>query len=109
MRSAPITDTPAKPDRAGRLLDLLALMPDPRDPRGVRYGSDAPIACQASCRGEPGAVAGGEFFVGSAAEFEFSDPCWPHSQVCGGCGQGEVLGSVGWAQVGVVGHGAVAG
>lgn len=37
MPSSPITDTPAQPDRAGRLLDLLALMPDPRDPRGVRY------------------------------------------------------------------------
>ena len=37
MPSSPITDTPAQPDRASGLLDLLALMPDPRDPRGVRY------------------------------------------------------------------------
>jgi len=27
----------AQPDRASRLMDLLATVPDPRDPRGVRY------------------------------------------------------------------------
>ena len=37
MPSSLITETLTQPERAGRLLDLLALMPDPRDPRGVRY------------------------------------------------------------------------
>jgi len=37
MPSSPITNAVAHPDRAGRLLHLLATVPDPRDPRGVRY------------------------------------------------------------------------
>jgi len=37
MSSSPITDAVAQPGRAGHLLDLLATVPDPRDPRGVRY------------------------------------------------------------------------
>ncbi len=37
MPSSPITDAVAQPDRASALLDLLATVPDPRDPRGVRY------------------------------------------------------------------------
>jgi len=38
MPSSPITNAAvAHPDRAGRLLHLLATVPDPRDPRGVRY------------------------------------------------------------------------
>ncbi len=37
MPSSPITDAVAQPDRASALLDLLAQLPDPRDPRGVRY------------------------------------------------------------------------
>ena len=37
MPSSPITDA-AQPSPTGpRLLDLLATVPDPRDPRGVRY------------------------------------------------------------------------
>lgn len=39
---------------------------------------------------EPGSVAGGEFFVGSSAEF--ADPCRPHAQVRVGLGQGQDLG-----------------
>ena len=38
MSSSPITDAVAQPDRLSELLDLLARVPDPRDPRGVRYG-----------------------------------------------------------------------
>ena len=37
MPSSPITAAVAQPGRASQLLDLLATMPDPRDPRGVRY------------------------------------------------------------------------
>lgn len=37
MSSSPIRDVVAQPARADRLLDLLATVPDPRDPRGVRY------------------------------------------------------------------------
>lgn len=37
MSSSLITDVVAQPERASQLLDLLARMPDPRDPRGVRY------------------------------------------------------------------------
>lgn len=37
MPSSPITDPAAQPDRDGALLDLLATVPDPRNPRGVRY------------------------------------------------------------------------
>lgn len=37
MPSLPITDAAAQPDRVSQLLDLLATVPDPRDPRGVRY------------------------------------------------------------------------
>lgn len=37
MPSSPITDAVAQPDRVSQLLDLLARVPDPRDPRGVRY------------------------------------------------------------------------
>ncbi len=37
MPSSPITDAVAQPDGDGRLLALLATVPDPRDPRGVRY------------------------------------------------------------------------
>lgn len=37
MPSSPITDSVAQPGRGGQLLDLLATVPDPRDPRGVRY------------------------------------------------------------------------
>ena len=37
MSSSPITAAAAQPDRASQLLDLLATVPDPRDPRGVRY------------------------------------------------------------------------
>ena len=37
MPSSPITDTIAQPDRTDRLLELLVRVPDPRDPRGVRY------------------------------------------------------------------------
>lgn len=37
MLSSPITHAAAQPDRTGQLLDLLATVPDPRDPRGVRY------------------------------------------------------------------------
>jgi predicted transposase YbfD/YdcC len=37
MSSSPITDAVAQPDRVKQLLDLLATVPDPRDPRGVRY------------------------------------------------------------------------
>ena len=37
MSSSPITDAVAQPGRAGHLLELLATVPDPRDPRGVRY------------------------------------------------------------------------
>ena len=37
MPSLPITDAVAQPGRAGHLLELLGTVPDPRDPRGVRY------------------------------------------------------------------------
>ena len=37
MPSSPITAAVAQPERASQLLDLLATVPDPRDPRGVRY------------------------------------------------------------------------
>lgn len=37
MPSSPIVATVAQPDRVGQLLDLLATVPDPRDPRGLRY------------------------------------------------------------------------
>ncbi len=37
MPSSPITDAVAQPDRADHLLELLATVPDPRNPRGVRY------------------------------------------------------------------------
>jgi predicted transposase YbfD/YdcC len=37
MPSSPITDAAAQPGRVRALLDLLAIVPDPRDPRGVRY------------------------------------------------------------------------
>ncbi|HYN30964.1 MAG TPA: transposase family protein [Dermatophilaceae bacterium] len=37
MPSSPVTDAVAQPGRGGQLLDLLATVPDPRDPRGVRY------------------------------------------------------------------------
>ena len=37
MPSSPITDAVAQPDRAEHVLELLATVPDPRDPRGVRY------------------------------------------------------------------------
>jgi len=37
MSSSPITPAAAQPGRAGHLLELLATVPDPRDPRGVRY------------------------------------------------------------------------
>ncbi len=37
MPSSSITVTVAQLDRVGQLLDLLATVPDPRDPRGVRY------------------------------------------------------------------------
>ena len=37
MPSSPICAAAARPDRASHLLDLLAEVPDPRDPRGVRY------------------------------------------------------------------------
>ena len=37
MPSSPITDAVAQPGRGAQLLDLLARVPDPRDPRGVRY------------------------------------------------------------------------
>jgi len=37
MPSSPITDAVAQPGRAGHLVELLATVPDPRDPRGVRY------------------------------------------------------------------------
>ena len=37
MPSSPLTHAVAQPDRASRLMDLLATVPDPRDPRGVRY------------------------------------------------------------------------
>ncbi len=38
MPSSPITAAVAQPERLSHLLDLLTKMPDPRDPRGVRYG-----------------------------------------------------------------------
>lgn len=56
---------------------------------------------------EPSAVAGGEFFIGSASEFEFSDPGWPDAKVLGGCGEDQVLGSAGGPEVAVVRDGAV--
>ena len=37
MPSLPITDAVAQPGRAGHLMELLGTVPDPRDPRGVRY------------------------------------------------------------------------
>lgn len=37
MSSSPISDAFAQPNRAERLMDLLARVPDPRDRRGVRY------------------------------------------------------------------------
>ncbi len=37
MPSSTITSAAAQPDRVSHLLDLLATVPDPRDPRGVRY------------------------------------------------------------------------
>lgn len=37
MPSSPITAAPAQSDRVGQLLDVLATVPDPRDPRGIRY------------------------------------------------------------------------
>lgn len=37
MPSSPITDTVARSGRVSQLLDLLATVPDPRDPRGIRY------------------------------------------------------------------------
>lgn len=37
MPSSPITDTVAQPDRVSQLLEMVATVPDPRDPRGVRY------------------------------------------------------------------------
>ncbi|MDN5795780.1 MAG: transposase family protein [Intrasporangium sp.] len=48
MPSSPIIPAAAQPDRDDRLLDLLATVPDPRDPRGVRYplaGMLAVAAC----------------------------------------------------------------
>ena len=62
-----------------------------------------------SSGGEPFAVAVGEVVVGSSAEFEFADPGWPDPEVFRGRGEGEVLGSAGWSEVAVVGHGAVPG
>ena len=58
---------------------------------------------------EPCSVAFGEFVVGASAELEFSDPGGPYPEVCGGGGEGEVLGASGRSQIGVVGHGAVSG
>ena len=48
MPSSPITDTIAQPDRTGRLLELLATVPDPRDPRGVRYALAGMLAVAVS-------------------------------------------------------------
>ena len=58
---------------------------------------------------EPGAVAGGEFVVGSSSEFKFADACWPDPEVLGCGGEREVLGSAGGPEVAVVGDGAVSG
>ena len=58
---------------------------------------------------EPGAVAGGEFVVGSSSEFEFTDACGPDPEVVGGGREGQVLGSAGGSEVAVVGDGAVSG
>ncbi|WP_256843042.1 transposase family protein [Ornithinimicrobium cryptoxanthini] len=48
MPSSPITDPVAQPDRLGELLDLLATVPDPRDPRGVRYRLSGMLAAAVS-------------------------------------------------------------
>ena len=48
MPSSPITDSVAQPERATRLLDLLATVPDPRDPRGVRYRLSGMLAVAVS-------------------------------------------------------------
>ena len=48
MPSSSITDTPAQPDRVNQLLELLATVPDPRDPRGVRYSLAGVLAVAVS-------------------------------------------------------------
>src|SRR6476620_5346529 len=58
---------------------------------------------------EPFAVAAGQLVVGSASELEFADAGWPHPQVGGGGGEGEVLGAPGRSQVGVVWGGSLPG
>lgn len=59
--------------------------------------------------GQPGSVALGEVVVAAAAEVEFFNPGWPDVEGGSGSGEGDVLRSAGGAQVGVIGHGAVAG
>jgi predicted transposase YbfD/YdcC len=48
MPSCPIPAVAAQPDRASQLLELLARVPDPRDPRGVRYRLDGVLAVAVS-------------------------------------------------------------
>jgi hypothetical protein len=48
MPSSPITDSGAQPGRGGQLLDLLATVADPRDPRGVRYRLSGMLAVAVS-------------------------------------------------------------
>ena len=57
---------------------------------------------------EPGAVAGGEFGVGSASEFEFADPAG-HTPRCVAAAVRVRSGSSGRSQIRVVGDGAVPG
>ncbi len=58
---------------------------------------------------EPAAVAVGEVVVAATAEFEFADAGGPRVEGSGDGGEGNVVGAAGGPQVGVVGHGAVAG
>ena len=48
MSSSPITPVTTQPRRVGDLLELLATVPDPRDPRGVRYPLAAVLAVAVS-------------------------------------------------------------
>ncbi len=70
MPSSPIFETVAQPDRASHLLDLLATVPDPRDPRGVRYrlGGVLAVAVTAVLTGARSFAAIGEWAADLSAE-----------------------------------------
>ncbi len=70
MSSSPITDAVAQPDRVNQLLDLLATVPDPRDPRGVRYrlGGVLAVAVTAVLAGARSFAAIGEWAADLSGE-----------------------------------------